>query len=357
MQRPRRARFRNDVAWFLICFVGLQVGMAVVIDWRIPRLYDEEYGVRLAALRERRAAEPERPLLLVVGSSRVGMGFAPDLLPELRTSSGAHVLPFNFSHLAGGPMLNLMLVRRLLAQGIRPQWLVLEVVPASLAYESTSMPTTNAAAADLPMLFGYVEPWRIVSVYARQRLIPWHRLRTRILREVAPAWAPLNDPRDKIRLTPLGGDDFWLLETALSPEEASWRTAMVRDTYYDQFQNFHVDARGDRATRELLDLCRRERVTVALLLTPEASVYRSWYSASARVEVDAYLARIGREYGVSVIDARTWLADSDFTDSHHPLKRGAEAFTKRLGRDLLEPLVQGRLTDHVAASRWPRSRQ
>jgi hypothetical protein len=49
---------------------------------------------------------------------------------------------------------------------------------------------------------------------------------------------------------------------------------------------------------------------------------------------------------VPVVDARTWLDDDDFTDSHHPLQRGAEKFTRRLGRELLEPLVQGRLAYH-----------
>jgi len=329
--------------WFAVFFVALQACLAAAIDWRLPRLYDEEYGVRLAALRARRAAEPDRPLLLVVGTSRVGMGFAPELLPELRTPAGLRALPFNFSHLASGPVLNLMLVRRLLHEGIRPEWLVLEVVPASLAHESASMPATMASAQDLPVACRYFPPWKILTVYARQRLIPWYKHRAGILRDLAPAWAPFQDPREKITLTSLGGDHSWLVETAVNPDEVQRRTGLVRDVYREVFQNFHIDPAADRATRELLELCRRERIAVALFTTPEGSAYRNWYSPAARREVDEYLARIGSEYGVEVCDTRTWLADSDFTDSHHPLKHGAEEFTRRLGREVLEPLVKGRL--------------
>lgn len=334
---------KADLAWSAVFFVALQICLAGFIDWHVPRLYDEEYGVRLAALRARLAREPQRPLLLVVGTSRVGMGFAPDLLPELYTPSGERALPFNFSHLASGPVLNLMLVRRLLREGIRPHWLVLEIVPAGLAHESASMPATMAAAPDLPVAVRYFPPWKVLSVYARQRIIPWYKHRAGILRGMAPDWAPYHDPREQITLTPLGGDRSWLLEAAVSPEEVQRRTAMVRDVYYDLFQRFHIDPAADRATRELLGLCRRERIPITLFTTPEGTTYRNWYSEAARREVDEYLTRIAGAYGVVVCDARTWLADSDFTDSHHPLERGAEAFTRRLGQEVLGPLVQGRL--------------
>jgi hypothetical protein len=343
MRRHHRHRSKADLAWSAVFFVAFQVALAGLIDWHVPRLYDEEYGVRLAALRTCLAQEPDRPLLLVVGTSRVGMGFAPDLLPELRTPSGQRALAFNFSHLASGPVLNLMILRRLLGEGIRPQWLVLEIVPAGLAHESASMPATMAAAQDLPVAVRYFPPWKVLTVYARQRLIPWYKHRAGILRGIAPAWAPYQDPREQISLTPLGGDRSWLVEAMVSPDEVRRRTALVRDVYYDLFQKFHIDPAADRATRELLELCRREHIPVTLFITPEGTVYRNWYSESARREVDQYLARIGSEYGVVVTDTRGWLPDSDFTDSHHPLKRGAEAFTQRLGREVLEPLVQGPL--------------
>ena len=57
-----------------------------------------------ALLQARLTETPERPLLLMMGSSRTVMCFRPENLAELHTSAGAQVLPFNFSHLAAGPL-------------------------------------------------------------------------------------------------------------------------------------------------------------------------------------------------------------------------------------------------------------
>jgi len=44
--------------------------------------------------------------------------------------------------------------------------------------------------------------------------------------------------------------------------------------------------------------------------------------------------------GLTLVDARTWLPDSDFMDLHHVLASGAERFTKRLEEEVLRPLVE-----------------
>jgi hypothetical protein len=36
-----------------------------------------------------------------------------------------------------------------------------------------------------------------------------------------------------------------------------------------------------------------------------------------------------------VINGREWVADDDFSDSHHLLPHGAKVFTERLGREVL----------------------
>src|ERR1700751_5186252 len=76
-----RRRARSALLWGLLFFVCFQVALTVIIERFRPMWRDPEYGYRVKRLRQRVAAEPEKPLLLVLGSSRVGNGLAADVLP------------------------------------------------------------------------------------------------------------------------------------------------------------------------------------------------------------------------------------------------------------------------------------
>ena len=62
--------------------------------------------------------------------------------------------------------------------------------------------------------------------------------------------------------------------------------------------------------------------TVRLLLTPEGPEHHKLYGPDGRDRVAAYAADLGRELSVPVTDARGWLDETDFVDSHHALRRG-----------------------------------
>jgi hypothetical protein len=89
---------------------------------------------------------------------------------------------------------------------------------------------------------------------------------------------------------------------------------------------------------DLLECCRREQIPVVLVLTPESSVFRGWYSADALSAVRQMLSELSEAHGVRIIDSRQWLADTDFLDGHHVLASGAKIFTTRL-LDELRPLL------------------
>ena len=119
--RRRTGKYsRAPLLWGLAMFLACQTAFAAALDCWYPELYDAEYARRLATLRTRQAEAPERPLFLVLGSSRTALAFRPEILPPLPTRSGPPVLPFNFSHMGAGPLLNLVELRRLLADGVCP---------------------------------------------------------------------------------------------------------------------------------------------------------------------------------------------------------------------------------------------
>ena len=111
----------------------------------------------------------------------------------------------------------------------------------------------------------------------------------------------------------------------------------ARRHYAPALNHFHITPVADRALRELLTLCRQHGIAPLLLLMPEGTEFQSWYPPAGRAEIDAYLTRVKDEFDIPLIDARSWLPDTAFFDSHHLHPAGATAFTQRFARELSVP--------------------
>jgi hypothetical protein len=105
-------------------------------------------------------------------------------------------------------------------------------------------------------------------------------------------------------------------------------------------ENFFISTTADSALRETLDECRRRHIKTALILMPEHSELRSWYSPAVQEQVNAYLARLHSEYQVPIFDTREWVADEAFHDLTHMAPPAAPSYTLRLGRELLWPWLK-----------------
>jgi hypothetical protein len=337
------ARSRAALLWTAALLSLVLVGSVYVLDDPTAGWYDVEYAARIALLRDRRRESPDRPLLLVMGSSRTQLSFRAERLGELTAPDGRAVLPFNFSHTGAGPLMNLMQYYRLRREGMRPDWLILEVRPPALTDEHPQLLRDCMTASDYPVLSRYLEPTYLKYRYALSRLGVWFQHRNRILELTAPEWAEGGAASSSgFPLNPLGGD--WLHTPEwLTPERSRRALDVARRQYSEELQHFTISRQADGATRELLALCRTDGVRTALLLTPEGSEFRSWYPADAERMIMEWCAAVSRDSGAPLIDARRWLSDECFFDSHHVLVQGAEAFTRRLEAEVLRPLVEGRL--------------
>ena len=78
-----------------------------------------------------------------------------------------------------------------------------------------------------------------------------------------------------------------------------------------------------------------EGLKVALVTMPEGSDFRGWYPPGSWAAIKQFLNDLEHEFEVPWINARDWVADDDFSDSHHLLPTGATVFTQRLWHDLI----------------------
>jgi hypothetical protein len=340
-------RARAALFWGLAGFAALQVGRIVALDLWFPDVRDPEYAAQVKDLRARRAEAPGQPLVLTFGSSRTKMGLvASQVRAEL---NGRPVLAVNFGLQGGGPVLERVCLERLLAEGIRPDLLLVEVLLPELAETETRpleegwLNESRLTARELVSVLPYVnQPFRLVRHWCLYRGIPGAAPAT-----VSWPCGPLDLDRPRHRL-PVEAEFHsadghgWhpYFVAGITPEERQKRTAFARGQYEDTFKDFRLARRPVKALEALLDCCQRERVPVALVLMPEATAFRNLYPAEMRAALDSFLAGLSRERGVPVVDARAWVADEDFWDTHHLLPSGAAVFTRRLEREALVPLLQ-----------------
>jgi hypothetical protein len=335
-------RARAALAWGLALFVCGQVG--VRLGQRLdPQIGEREFGRKLSDLRSTLAANPGRPLLLMLGSSRVATGFRPDALPSRPDRPGGTPIAFNFSLVGTGPEIAHLVLHRLLAEGIRPERVLVEYWPPFGSTRRTYRDFTDRIEvghldpAGARLLGGYLaSPLGMYREWLSAQLAPAYADRSAWLGRFAPAWATRPAAPDH-RLRNLDRSGWWTPDVPTDPETNRRLRARLQSHYAPILARFRTHETPDRALRATLDLCRREGIQAAVVVLPEGPEFRSWYPREALARVGTYLECLRRECRVPVIDARAWVPESGFMDGHHLLPAGATRFTSQLGRAVLPP--------------------
>jgi hypothetical protein len=335
---------RTALLWGLASFAALQALLAAAIELRFPELRDPEFGRKATRLAARTSAAPRPYTVLMLGSSRVLFGFdAGRLEGPIARAAGRPAVVYNFGLSGAGPLAELLTLRRLLARGARPDLLLVEAWPPQLCAgydERDHFPALRLWRDDLPLLERYGAPAaRLWADWWAARPVPCYAHRFAILSRLLPALLPDAQRQDWA----WGCDDAgWVrAEGGLTPEQRRAGEERGHGQYAALLADFRPGGPACRALRELLEVCRRERIPVALVVLPEASDFRALYPPQARERADVLLADLAREHGVPVLDARAWVPDECFWDSHHLGAAGAAAFTEQLGR-LLVPHISTR---------------
>ncbi len=332
--RRRRIRpWRWIVAWGLLWIVAVQGFVVLYLECFHSEFLDPKYGCRMLALRERCRERSARPLLVALGSSRTEQGFRPSRLQ----SSGP--MFYNLARGGSSPLLYLVTLRRLLADGVRPDGLLVEVFPPALVEGEESAIVYKPTLRDWPLLRRYPFQTRTWTAWLQDRLLLWYKYRSGFLASLAPELLPAQ-ARWGEHLWDYRGGEWRSVGERISIQERRRLIVDARRRYARSLNHFRIDADADRALRELLDTCRAQDIAVVLFLMPESDEFRAWYPPEARRRLSAYLAALQNEYGLASIDARDWFDKGEFSDGHHLLKRSAVTFTHRFAREvvsLMEP--------------------
>jgi hypothetical protein len=343
-------------------FAAGQFALGVVLLPRAGRPCDPDFVARLALVARRTAATPQPCMVVFLGSSRVEHGVrAGEMEAPLARALGRPVAAFNFGRPGATLLRSLLYWKRLRRHGVRPDLLVVELMPSYLQdsffddLAERDAPAALLSWDDLDVLEAHAGPARATAArrdWLRARACPGYNLRRFLLSQTFPA---LLAQEMRLRQAPMAnesGDVVWQ-EVPQTPERHAEALRLNRAWFAPVLQAVDLGERKGRALAELLASCREVGVPVALLVTPEGPMFRSMYPPGRWEALLARLEHTAAEAGAALINAHEWMEDEgDFRDSHHLTAEAAERFSRRLAREALLPLLRDRSTPerHPAGS-------
>lgn len=331
---------RSELAWLAGALLALQLGLALAIHSGLSQFRDPAFHEKFTRLMSLRAAPMPPRTVVFLGSSRTGFGLQPGRLGhKLHSELDAPTVFFNFGMPGTGPVIETLALRRLLDEGVRPDRVLIEVVPMFLAGQPTApqevqrFPAPRFDYHELEVLEKYSgdgQHWR--RDWWSAWPASWHSHRFEILTRFAPSWVPFELRQDWSQ-----GNDAWGWGTcanlARTPESHRRAVESERRAYAPYFHGFEVGGSSCAALTDALKLCRNRGIPTALYYMPESAEFRSWYSPAMMSSIDRFVGSLSTQFSAPIIDARSWIGDEQFTDGHHLLPAGAAEFTDRLAKD------------------------
>ncbi len=346
-----RRRGRAAVLWAAVCFAALQVAYHDPLSYWCPQLHDVEYGNKLASLRARLGERsPGTPFVLGLGSSFTGMGLRPAIMDGCRPTDPHGPLVFNFAINSGGLPVQQLCLNRLLDEGIRPDWVFVEISPyflfkqPNLAQEGEYLALPRVQARDLPTLARYhADPPRLRREWRHAQAWPWLSHRHLLQNWLLPRWIAKGKRVDHLwRYTDAFGWEAF--PDYIAHYRTIYRTPKwVADqaAFMAAMNQQPLDPVMQRAAVDLVMTCRQAGLGVTVVRVPESTYVRLAYCDRLRGEFERFYANLRETTGVQVVDASAWVDDAGFVEGMHLAPDGAAAYSRRLGREVRRVLATG----------------
>ncbi len=329
-------RARRAVVVGFVGFLATQVLLSIAIRREWVPVGDPVFAEKIALLRQHpQFFASDTPLtqqvtqrVLMLGSSRTHLAF-----DAAKFATATNTRAFNFGCPAAGPMTSALYLRRLRAMGVTPDFVFVEFHPGFLTptdppFEGQWLHAYRLRHGEPEQLrrFGWNIPTPPHHSWTGWGKATWD-FRFGLLNHYAPGALPC-----PFGLTVGAMNDPFGYVQGIETKPADMPRALKRtqDQYAPVLRNYHVGGSGCEALRDILTVCRDANIRAGIVITPEATVLRSWYGAQGNAEIAAFAQSLAQEFGVPVYDARDWVPDGAFADGHHLTARGATIFTERL---------------------------
>jgi hypothetical protein len=320
----------------------LTLGLELAAETVKPEWRDPEYGQRLRAAKKWQRERPNRPLVLVFGSSRSEFGVSPaDMgFPDEPGSP----LVYNFGYSGAYPLASWLHLVRTFDDGLRPKAVLVELTYAHLrcdgpAEEQFPKWGSRLSASDLRHFASYTKD---ESVFRRElttaRRNPWESRRIPLVSDLLPEWQLRTVRSDHSRWEEMDAyGRAFLRRESITDETRRRFWESVRTNAPGALAPGLPGAMSDRALRDMAAACREHGVAIAFFWAPESPAFRAYYTPPALASLEAYSRTLEHDLGAPVFPPPVHLAEEFFPDGFHLFPDGAAAFSRWLAENHLKP--------------------
>ncbi|VTS08674.1 hypothetical protein [Tuwongella immobilis] len=349
--RRLRRRARTLLGTMALLLLTAHLLSLLAFDSLCPSWRDPEYGRKVAVIQRMQRQFPERPMIVLLGSSRVSMGLRTGVLEgdsafSRRCVEQGIVPPafVNASLIGSGPVMQLMMLRRLLEDGIRPAAVLAEVWSPFFGaspelQEEHRIDLLRLRPRELEWLPGYFsDPQKLADLELPMKLVPWYHQRVNLMTLMAPSMLPNLGRRDaNWRLMDAYG---WVPgpKAVQSPAELQKQHAIAEKFYRRILEDWQPGDRAMTAQQSIFALCQEHQIPIRLMQLPESALVHAWTSPATEQRFTAQLAIWERDYGAKCQDFRTVMPGDVVPDGIHLTPEAAAQFTGIWAERMLEIL-------------------
>lgn len=242
-----------------------------------------------------------------------------------------------------GPVGARLYFERMLAEGIRPDLLILDVVPNLVCphpadggvVERQWFSPHRLRRHELSFMIRHGFPADSAFEWWKGSLVPFHTHRMSLVSAIAPKFLRFQDQVDWGRAADTNG----FIPNRFPAQTKQHREDWVRKELGPNatlLSSLNVDSLAGTAIREIAAVAKREGILFQAVLMPSTSEIREVYDRQRMADLRGFLEELCGDVGVRLIDALDWVPDEDFLDVHHMGPSGAVVYSDRL----VEPVRQ-----------------
>ncbi len=305
-------------------FVTIQLATGLALDYGLPQVRFPAFYLSLGRLDGLRRS----PNVVLLGSSRTGhlLGEAEVNLTMREATGDPDIECYNACVLGGDVVVAERMFHRLLARGVAPRQVLIEVTPEQVCRRNGWLRQYHFMLLrwdDLPSFLTELVRTHDLPRFVSMRCVPLYYYRDPLRKEIA-------------RHLPLQPD-------AAAPSTAVEPVAPARTTLRDihdlprWFRDYAIGGNSAAALERLLALCRARGIEPILYSPPLSSAHRGYYTSEIESAFQGYMTDVTHRYSCRHVDYRTLLPDSMFIDHHHGAPEAMPLFSRKIAREVLAP--------------------